>query len=283
LEPAPLVSSKNEENIDESNTEDLLEACFAQFGKNLDLDKLLEQADAILETAPLVSSENEEALIPEPPKKELTPLQDIVKYKFLGPEDVLPVSKALDLLDAPAEKLPDVLREHKEVNGLTIDGSKWVSPIHEVPKRAGLTVVKNKDDKFVSTRIQSGWRDYRNVYATTRKAYFSRPFIDPMVEYLAWHECLRRPCWKSLATQSDYRFLWEVWLKTENLALVGGNPHYFPCHLIVCLFFILLCFSGYVSAIQVWGGLAILDLRHPIGIVFLVTLGTMCHFSLGVG
>jgi hypothetical protein len=27
----------------------------------------------------------------------------------------------------------------------------------------------------------------------------------------------------------------------------------------------------------------ILDLRHPIGIVFLVTLGTMCHFSLGVG
>jgi hypothetical protein len=32
---------------------------------------------------------------------------------------------------------------------------KWVSPIHVVPKRAGLTVVKNKDDELVPTRIQS--------------------------------------------------------------------------------------------------------------------------------
>jgi hypothetical protein len=134
LEPALLVSSKNEENIDELNTEDLLEACFAQFREDLDLDKLLEQADAILESASLVSSENEEAAIPEPPKKELTPLQDILKYKFLGLEDVLPVSRDLDLLDAPEEKLPDILREHKEANGWTIDDSKWVSPIHEVPK-----------------------------------------------------------------------------------------------------------------------------------------------------
>lgn len=195
LESTPLVSCKNEENIDESNTEDLLEACFAQSRE--DLDKLLEQADAILESAPLVSSENEEAAIPKPSKKELTPLQDIVKYKFLGPEDVLPVSRALDLLDAPAEKLPDVLREQMKDNGWTIDDSKWVSPIHDVPKRAGLTVVKNKDDEFVPTRIQLGWRariDYRKVHATTRKAYFSHPFIDPMVEYLMWHECLRLPC-----------------------------------------------------------------------------------------
>ena len=31
--------------------------------------------------------------------------------------------------------------------------SKWVSPIHVVPKRAGLTVVKNKDNELVPTRI----------------------------------------------------------------------------------------------------------------------------------
>jgi hypothetical protein len=129
LEYALLVSSKNEENIDEPNIEDPLEAFFAQFGEDLDLDKLLEQTDAILESAPLVNSEkeNEEAAIPEPPKKELTPLQDILKYKFLGPENVLPLSLALDLLDAHEEKLPDVSREHKEDNGWTIDNSKWVS------------------------------------------------------------------------------------------------------------------------------------------------------------
>jgi hypothetical protein len=115
LESVPLVNSKNEENLDEPNTEDTLEACFAQFGEDLDLDKLLEQADAILESALLVNTENEEAVVPEPPKKEFTPLQDILKYKFLGPEDVLPMSIALDLLDAQVEKLPDVLREHKEM------------------------------------------------------------------------------------------------------------------------------------------------------------------------
>jgi hypothetical protein len=104
------------------------------------------------------------------------------------------VSIALDLLDAQEEKLPDVLREHKEANGWTIDDSKWVIPIHDLPKRAGLMVVKNKEDEFVPTRIQSGWRagiDYHQVHAATRKDYFSRLFIDPMVEYLAWHKCLR--------------------------------------------------------------------------------------------
>jgi hypothetical protein len=36
--------------------------------------------------------------------------------------------------------------------------SKWVSPIHFMPKQAGLTVVQNKDNELVPTRIQSGWR-----------------------------------------------------------------------------------------------------------------------------
>ena len=39
-----------------------------------------------------------------------------------------------------------------------ISDSKWVSPIYVVPKRAGLTVVKNKDNELVPTHIQSGWR-----------------------------------------------------------------------------------------------------------------------------
>jgi hypothetical protein len=58
-----------EETVDESSIEDPLEACFAQFGEDLDLDKLLEQADAILESAPQESSETEETVAPEPPKK----------------------------------------------------------------------------------------------------------------------------------------------------------------------------------------------------------------------
>jgi hypothetical protein len=72
-----------------------------------------------------------------------------------------------------------------------ISDSKWVSPIHVVPKRARLMVVKNKDNELVPTRVQSGWRvciDYRKLNATTRKDHFPLLFIDQMVEQLAGHK-----------------------------------------------------------------------------------------------
>jgi hypothetical protein len=72
-----------------------------------------------------------------------------------------------------------------------ISDSKWVGPIHVVPKQAGLTVVKNKDDELVPTRVQSGWKvciDYRKLNAATRKDHFPLSFIDQMVERLAGHE-----------------------------------------------------------------------------------------------
>jgi hypothetical protein len=108
--------------------EDPLEACFAQFGEDLDLDKLLEQTDAILETTPMVSSEKEETIVPDPPKKELKPLPDNLKYKFLGLAESLPVIIASNLVYAQEEKLLDVLREHKEAIGWTIEDIKGISP-----------------------------------------------------------------------------------------------------------------------------------------------------------
>jgi hypothetical protein len=72
-----------------------------------------------------------------------------------------------------------------------ISDSKWVSPIHVVPKWAGVTVVKNKDNELVPTRIQSGWRvciDYQKLNVATKKNHFPLPFIDQMVECLAGHE-----------------------------------------------------------------------------------------------
>jgi hypothetical protein len=62
-----------------------------------------------------------------------------------------------------------------------ISDNKWVSLIHVVPKRVGLTVVKNKDNELVPTSIQSRWRvctDYRKLNAATRKDHFPLPFID---------------------------------------------------------------------------------------------------------
>jgi hypothetical protein len=45
---------------------------------------------------------------------------------------------------------------------------------------------------------------------------------------------------------------WKVWLKTENLALVGGNPHHFSLSFdfMSC---VLVVIFRIVSTIQVWG------------------------------
>ncbi|KAM1593628.1 hypothetical protein ACFX10_000128 [Malus domestica] len=71
-----------------------------------------------------------------------------------------------------------------------ISDSKWVSPVHVVPKRSGVTVVKNEANELVPTRVQNSWRvctDYRKINNTTRKDHFPVPFIDQMLERLAGH------------------------------------------------------------------------------------------------
>ncbi|CAN6570913.1 unnamed protein product [Malus baccata var. baccata] len=66
-----------------------------------------------------------------------------------------------------------------------ISDSRWVSPVQCVPKKSGVTMVKNAENELVPTRIQTGWRvciDYRKLNATTRKDHFPLPFIDQMLE-----------------------------------------------------------------------------------------------------
>ncbi|CAN6542537.1 unnamed protein product [Malus baccata var. baccata] len=66
-----------------------------------------------------------------------------------------------------------------------ISDSHWVSPVQVVPKKSGVTAIKNDENELVPTRIQTGWRvciDYRKLNATTRKDHFPLPFIDQMLE-----------------------------------------------------------------------------------------------------
>ncbi|GJW72343.1 reverse transcriptase domain-containing protein [Tanacetum coccineum] len=53
-----------------------------------------------------------------------------------------------------------------------ISDSPWVSPIHCVPKKGGITVVANEDNELIPTRLVTGWR----VYGFS--GYFQIP-IDP--------------------------------------------------------------------------------------------------------
>ncbi|BBH06778.1 transposable element gene [Prunus dulcis] len=71
-----------------------------------------------------------------------------------------------------------------------ISDSSWVSPTQVVPKKGGMTVVKNENNELVPTRTVTGWRvciDYRKLNSATRKDHFPLPFIDQMLERLAGH------------------------------------------------------------------------------------------------
>jgi len=63
-----------------------------------------------------------------------------------------------------------------------------VSLVQVVPKKTGLTVVKNENNELILTRVQNSWRvciDYRRLNQASRKDHFPLPFIDQMLERLA--------------------------------------------------------------------------------------------------
>ncbi|GJY22788.1 reverse transcriptase domain-containing protein [Tanacetum coccineum] len=77
-------------------------------------------------------------------------------------------------------KIHDVIK--KEVEKLLdagliypISDSPWVSPVHCVPKKGGMTVVTNDENELVPTRLVTGWRvciDYRKLNEANKKCHF---------------------------------------------------------------------------------------------------------------
>nr|GEY14747.1 DNA-directed DNA polymerase [Tanacetum cinerariifolium] len=72
-----------------------------------------------------------------------------------------------------------------------ISDSPWVSPVHIVPKKGGMTVVTVDNNKLIPTRLVTGWHfciDYRKLNDVTRKDHFPLPFMDQMLEHLHGNE-----------------------------------------------------------------------------------------------
>nr|GEV86752.1 reverse transcriptase domain-containing protein [Tanacetum cinerariifolium] len=72
-----------------------------------------------------------------------------------------------------------------------ISDSPWVSPVHCVPKKGGMTVVTNDENELVPTRLVTGWSvciDYQKLNEATRNVHFPLPFMDQMLERLVGNE-----------------------------------------------------------------------------------------------
>nr|GEV35831.1 DNA-directed DNA polymerase [Tanacetum cinerariifolium] len=153
--------------------------------------------------------------IEEPPELKLKELPSYLEYAFLEGTDKLPVIISKELKDEEKSallkddfklavqhqrrvnlKIHEVIE--KEVIKLLDAGliypifdSPWVSPVHCVPKKGGMIVIKNEDNELISTRLVTGWRvciDYRKLNDATQKDHFSLPFMDQMLERLAGNE-----------------------------------------------------------------------------------------------
>nr|GEV82420.1 retrovirus-related Pol polyprotein from transposon TNT 1-94 [Tanacetum cinerariifolium] len=152
----------------------------------------------------------------EPPEVELKELTPHLEYAFLGDNEKWPVIIAKDLSLNEKTTLINVLKTRKKVQsqrrvnpkihdvikkeveklldvGLIypISDSPWVSPIHWVPKKGGMTVIKNEENELVLTRLVTGWRvciNYRKLNEAIRKDHFPLPFMDQMLERLAGNE-----------------------------------------------------------------------------------------------
>ncbi|RDX96344.1 hypothetical protein CR513_21016, partial [Mucuna pruriens] len=58
-----------------------------------------------------------------------------------------------------------------------------------VLKKSKMIVVRNQQDEMVSMRIQNSWQvciDYKKLNQATRKDHFPLPFVDQVLEKLAW-------------------------------------------------------------------------------------------------
>nr|GFD17588.1 reverse transcriptase domain-containing protein [Tanacetum cinerariifolium] len=118
---------------------------------------------------------------------------EFCSHKILLEEDYSPKVQSQRRVNP---KIHDVIK--KEVEKLLdagliypISDSPWLSLIHCVPKKGGMTVIKNDENELVPTHLVTGWRvciEYRKLNEATRKDHFLLPFMDQMLERIAGNE-----------------------------------------------------------------------------------------------
>ncbi|GAU51000.1 hypothetical protein TSUD_131520, partial [Trifolium subterraneum] len=180
----------------EDEFEEEIEECLRQLEANL--------VDSNPKVEEVLSSDKEEIAQEDKAKAvELKELPSHLKYVFLGENGSNPAIISSSLARLEESKLLRVLRANKEAMGWAISDlkeagmiypisdSEWVSPVHVVPKKGGMTVIRNDKNELIPTRTVTGWRmciDYRRLNKATRKDHYPLPFMDQMFERLAGQE-----------------------------------------------------------------------------------------------
>ncbi|GJX30926.1 reverse transcriptase domain-containing protein [Tanacetum coccineum] len=129
-----------------------------------------------------------EPSVDEPPEVELKELPPHLEYTFLEGDNKLPVIIAKDLKDEEkSTTFSEVLMSHKARpyawNPHSPDKSPWVSPVHCVPKKGGMTVIKQmKRIELIPTAIGHGMAELAGneyyCFLDGFSGYFQIP-IDP--------------------------------------------------------------------------------------------------------
>nr|GEW31211.1 reverse transcriptase domain-containing protein [Tanacetum cinerariifolium] len=114
-------------------------------------------------------------------------------HKILMEEDYKPVVQSQRRVNPKIHKVikKEVIKLLDAGMIYSISDSLWVSPIHCVPKKGGITVVENENNELIPKRLVTGWRvciDYMKLNDATRKDHFPLPFMDHMLERLAGNE-----------------------------------------------------------------------------------------------
>ncbi|GKA83036.1 DNA-directed DNA polymerase [Tanacetum coccineum] len=133
-------------------------------------------------------------------KPELKNLPQHLEYAYLYGDKSFPIIISSALSENEKTSLLQVLERRKgaiawkmsDIKGISPSYySSWVSPIHVVPKKGGMTVVLNDNNELIPSRIVTRWRvciDYRKLNDATQKDHFPLPFIDQMLERLCGNE-----------------------------------------------------------------------------------------------
>ncbi|GJR65894.1 reverse transcriptase domain-containing protein [Tanacetum coccineum] len=97
-------------------------------------------------------------------------------HKILMEEDYAPAVQHQRRVNP---KIHDVIK--KEVEKLLeagliypISDSPWVSPVHCVPKKGGITVVMNEENELIPTRLVTGWREVDIIKKTENQAKMTK-------------------------------------------------------------------------------------------------------------